>query len=185
MVLLLCPSTLSYDWQMGSIPLLQKLTDIRNLASLSLFVSLLLITRYCLQKNKVKLKHDKYGNNALHVARHIIEIREIQIRECKKPSWHVLFSLQKTISPSRLPATLGLLLLVLPFLPAANIVCPVGFVLAERVLYIPRWLLATQIILVIMKIHHVFATLKFTSSLQHGFNPPSHSHFWSVLGSNA
>ena len=86
MVLLLCPSTLSYDWQMGSIPLLQQLTDIRNLASLSLFVSLLLITRYCLQKNKVKLKHNKYGNNALHVARHIIEIREIQMRECKKPS---------------------------------------------------------------------------------------------------
>ena len=53
MVLLLCPSTLSYDWQMGSVPLLRQLTDVRNLSSLSFFVSLLLITRYCLQRKKV------------------------------------------------------------------------------------------------------------------------------------
>ena len=77
MVLLLCPSTLSYDWQMGSIPLLQQLTDIRNLASLSLFVSLPLITRYCLQKQKVKLEHDIEGNN---VSKHI-KITDIQIHE--------------------------------------------------------------------------------------------------------
>ena len=36
--------------------------------------------------------------------------------------------------------TLGvsLLFLVLPYLPASNIGCYVGFVMAERVLYIPR-----------------------------------------------
>jgi hypothetical protein len=33
---------------------------------------------------------------------------------------------------------LGALFLVLPFLPAANFVVTVGFVVAERVLYIPR-----------------------------------------------
>jgi hypothetical protein len=33
---------------------------------------------------------------------------------------------------------LGALFLVLPFLPAANLVVTVGFVVAERVLYIPR-----------------------------------------------
>ena len=32
----------------------------------------------------------------------------------------------------------GLLFLVLPYLPASNIGCYVGFVMAERVLYIPR-----------------------------------------------
>lgn len=36
------------------------------------------------------------------------------------------------------PLVLGLLLLVLPFLPATNLVVTVGFVVAERVLYIPR-----------------------------------------------
>jgi hypothetical protein len=33
---------------------------------------------------------------------------------------------------------LGVLFLVLPFLPATNLVVTVGFVVAERVLYIPR-----------------------------------------------
>lgn len=36
------------------------------------------------------------------------------------------------------PIVLGILLLVLPFLPAANLFVTVGFVVAERVLYIPR-----------------------------------------------
>uniref|UniRef100_A0A182FV64 Uncharacterized protein n=3 Tax=Anopheles albimanus TaxID=7167 RepID=A0A182FV64_ANOAL len=35
------------------------------------------------------------------------------------------------------PLVLGFLLLVLPFLPATNLVVTVGFVVAERVLYIP------------------------------------------------
>lgn len=35
------------------------------------------------------------------------------------------------------PLVLGLLLLILPFLPATNLVVTVGFVIAERVLYIP------------------------------------------------
>lgn len=37
--LLVCPSTLSHDWQMGSIPLVTSLSDYRNLASCLLFVS--------------------------------------------------------------------------------------------------------------------------------------------------
>ncbi len=34
---------------------------------------------------------------------------------------------------------LGLLLLVVPFVPASNLLFPVGFVIAERVLYTPRY----------------------------------------------
>lgn len=37
-----------------------------------------------------------------------------------------------------MPLVLGFLLIVLPFLPAANLLVTVGFVVAERVLYIPR-----------------------------------------------
>ena len=36
--LLLCPSRLCHDWSMGSIPLIESLTDQRNVASLSLIV---------------------------------------------------------------------------------------------------------------------------------------------------
>ncbi|KOB77947.1 Uncharacterized protein OBRU01_01878 [Operophtera brumata] len=59
--LLLCPWTLSHDWQMGSVPLVQRHT----------------------------------------------------------------------------PAVVGMLLLVVPFVPASNLLVTVGFVIAERVLYIP------------------------------------------------
>ena len=31
MIQLLCPSTLSYDWQLGSLPLVDSLLDIRNI----------------------------------------------------------------------------------------------------------------------------------------------------------
>jgi hypothetical protein len=34
---------------------------------------------------------------------------------------------------------MGLALLVIPFLPASNLFFKVGFVVAERVLYIPRY----------------------------------------------
>lgn len=37
------------------------------------------------------------------------------------------------------PLMLGILLLILPFLPATNLFVTVGFVVAERVLYIPRY----------------------------------------------
>lgn len=36
---------------------------------------------------------------------------------------------------------LGLWLLIVPFIPASNLLFPVGFVVAERILYIPRFVL--------------------------------------------
>ncbi|XP_069164963.1 protein O-mannosyl-transferase TMTC1-like [Procambarus clarkii] len=89
--LLLCPWRLSHDWQMGSIPLINSLTDVRNLASLLLYTSLFLTVRSgCLTKG--------------------VEGRAV---------------------------LLGVALLVLPFLPATNLLFTVGFVVAERILYIP------------------------------------------------
>ncbi|XP_071526882.1 protein O-mannosyl-transferase TMTC1-like [Panulirus ornatus] len=89
--LLLCPWALSHDWQMGSIPLLTSLIDVRNVASLVFYAALLLILRGgCLRKGRE-------GQAVL----------------------------------------LGLSLMVLPFLPATNLLFTVGFVVAERILYIP------------------------------------------------
>ncbi|XP_022919760.1 protein O-mannosyl-transferase TMTC1-like [Onthophagus taurus] len=90
--LLLCPATLSHDWQMGSIPLVTSLTDSRNIVTfLFLGVALLLATRSLID---------------FEVQRHV-------------------------------PLVLGCLLLIVPFMPATNLVVTVGFVVAERVLYIP------------------------------------------------
>ncbi|KAK8742890.1 hypothetical protein OTU49_001716, partial [Cherax quadricarinatus] len=91
--LLLCPVTLSYDWQMESIPLVSTLLDGRNMASISLYTSLLLLMVSALRQRR---------------------------RE-------------------RLVVVWSLLVLCLPFLPATNVFFRVGFVVAERLLYIPSF----------------------------------------------
>ncbi|KAJ3664558.1 hypothetical protein Zmor_000116 [Zophobas morio] len=90
--LLLCPATLSHDWQMGSVPLVTSMSDSRNLMTCFFFGAVLML---------------------------------------------VIRSLSDFESQKHVPVVLGLMLLVLPFLPAANLVVTVGFVVAERVLYIP------------------------------------------------
>ncbi|KAG8194872.1 hypothetical protein JTE90_029163 [Oedothorax gibbosus] len=92
--MLLNPSTLSYDWQMGSIPLVTSVFDVRNVASVLLLLFM--------------------GVSALQLL-------------CAS-------SLKKSEARSML---LYLCILVLPFLPASNMFVTVGFVVAERVLYIP------------------------------------------------
>ncbi|XP_062051006.1 protein O-mannosyl-transferase TMTC1 isoform X3 [Lepus europaeus] len=90
--LLLAPVTLCYDWQVGSIPLVESVWDVRNLATLLLAVVMALLTLHCLAAFK-RLEH-----------------KEVLV---------------------------GLLFLVLPFIPASNLFFRVGFVVAERVLYMP------------------------------------------------
>ncbi|XP_077196072.1 protein O-mannosyl-transferase TMTC1 isoform X1 [Paroedura picta] len=90
--LLLAPVTLCYDWQVGSIPLVESLWDARNFATLLLAAVLLLLGLHCIIIFK-KLEH-----------------REVLV---------------------------GLLFLVFPFIPASNLFFRVGFVVAERVLYMP------------------------------------------------
>ncbi|XP_076346321.1 protein O-mannosyl-transferase TMTC1-like isoform X2 [Tachypleus tridentatus] len=90
--LLLFPACLSYDWQMGSIPLVESLLDPRNLVTLSSFTGLAVITHFATSSPK---------NNET-----------------------------KTV-------TIALATCVISFLPASNLLVTVGFVVAERVLYIP------------------------------------------------
>ncbi|KAL7019450.1 hypothetical protein ACKWTF_011123 [Chironomus riparius] len=91
--LLICPSQLSHDWQMGSIPLIMSFRDTRNILTLITFGVILLII--------YKIYND------LELQRHVALV-------------------------------LGFILLVFPFLlPASNLLVTVGFVLAERILYIP------------------------------------------------
>ena len=93
-LLLFMPSRLSYDWQMGSIPLVQELSDERNICSLLLWVVLICLI--------LRLSYSWITSNVSHN-----------------------------------PIIYSLVLLIVPFLPSSNIFLRVGFVLAERVLYIP------------------------------------------------
>ncbi|XP_058481831.1 protein O-mannosyl-transferase TMTC1 isoform X2 [Solea solea] len=90
--LLLAPIMLCYDWQVGSIPLVESLSDLRNVATMLLAIVMI---SFCL---------------------------------------HCILSLQRQESREVL---VGLLFLVFPFIPASNLFFNVGFVVAERVLYMP------------------------------------------------
>ncbi|KAM8971862.1 protein O-mannosyl-transferase TMTC1 [Pelodytes ibericus] len=90
--LLLAPITLCYDWQVGSIPLIHTVWDVRNLGTLLLLGILLSLGLHCLTSAK-RMEH-----------------REVLV---------------------------GLLFLIFPFIPASNLFFRVGFVVAERVLYMP------------------------------------------------
>ncbi|CAG4987839.1 unnamed protein product [Parnassius apollo] len=90
--LLLCPWTLSHDWQMESVLLITSGWDPRNLLTFTAFGALILLCYRC-GADMVNHRHT--------------------------------------------PAVTGVLLLVIPFVPASNLLVTVGFVIAERVLYIP------------------------------------------------
>ncbi|MGH0115652.1 UNVERIFIED_CONTAM: hypothetical protein FKN15_037975 [Acipenser sinensis] len=89
--LLLNPSELCCDWTMGTIPLVESLLDMRNLAIVAFYSVLGLMVH--------------------HGVRYSVDSSKTVI--------------------------MALSLIVLPFIPASNLFFPVGFVIAERVLYVP------------------------------------------------
>ncbi|GAA6077306.1 protein O-mannosyl-transferase TMTC1 isoform X1, partial [Tachysurus ichikawai] len=91
--LLLAPIVLCYDWQVGSIPLVESLWDLRNMAAVMLALGLLALCLHC-----------------------VTSLQKMEGRE----------------------VLVGILFLVFPFIPATNLFFRVGFVVAERVLYMPR-----------------------------------------------
>ena len=118
--LLVLPSTLSYDWSMTSIPLITSLLDPRNILTVGFYSLMTSLT------SKLVLKLYK-----LHSPTFL-------------SPWRT--NLSKTWSSSNTPTSqieaisiiaLALSLLILPFLPATNIFFYVGFVVAERLLYLP------------------------------------------------
>ncbi|KAM7003091.1 protein O-mannosyl-transferase TMTC3 [Tautogolabrus adspersus] len=89
--LLLDPSELCCDWTMGTIPLVESLLDLRNLATLMFYAFMGLLAYHSL----------RYRHSSAKIV------------------------------------IMALSLIVLPFIPASNLFFPVGFVVAERVLYVP------------------------------------------------
>ncbi|XP_071443182.1 protein O-mannosyl-transferase TMTC2-like [Hetaerina americana] len=123
MKLLLCPTTLSFDWSMDAVPLVKSIADRRNIASLALYLCLAYILLrlifsaipliHCLGYWRTK------ANN---------------LPKRRKGS----VSSQCFESSSDAPITLfAMSMIILPFLPSTNLIAYVGFVIAERVLYAP------------------------------------------------
>ena len=126
--LLLCPSTLSFDWSMDAVPLVTSVGDPRNLQSLALYAggaALAVAILYQLQADRRCYYVER--------VRSYLRAQDTGCSDAESES-----SVASASGGGQLDAViLGAALLVIPFLPASNLFFYVGFVVAERVLYIP------------------------------------------------
>jgi len=120
--LLLCPVTLSFDWSMSAVPLVDSWSDARNLMTSAFYASLILMTwRVARDLNRPSTVVAAAASNGL--CGDVGGLRSKRLRPVRAGRDHLLL--------------LALTLLILPFIPATNLFFYVGFVVAERVLYIP------------------------------------------------
>ncbi|MGH0119274.1 UNVERIFIED_CONTAM: hypothetical protein FKN15_026954 [Acipenser sinensis] len=150
--LLLCPDTLSFDWSMDAVPLLRNVGDWRNLHTVAFYVGLLLLSWVSLRSpSRVKETNGKaYAMNGIHTGtnrKHTGTNGHSCHTNMGLPNSHTVKSTENGVKNHVIPRTslpttenvvvFSLGLLMVPFLPATNMFFYVGFVIAERVLYIP------------------------------------------------
>lgn len=128
--LLISPATLSYDWSMSAVPLVKSLCDVRNVVTLTTFSTLafLAINIYKSIHSRlidIVIKCDTRKNSFRCENNNIILSDKIQEEKIETKS-----DIIRVVGVS-------LSVLILAYLPASNLVVYVGFVLAERVLYLP------------------------------------------------
>uniref|UniRef100_H2ZKD8 dolichyl-phosphate-mannose--protein mannosyltransferase n=1 Tax=Ciona savignyi TaxID=51511 RepID=H2ZKD8_CIOSA len=149
--LLIAPTTLSFDWSMNSIPLIQHWSDVRNIKTLIFYIILTATTYSCWFELRRRDSNKSMSNNRFQNYKHsrrnkwITELcpkRKSVIRGVneKKCSYHQIlgkFKALVSISDPFPSLLLGAILLFLSLLLSSNLMVYVGFVVAERVLYLP------------------------------------------------
>ncbi|KAK3578086.1 hypothetical protein CHS0354_006745 [Potamilus streckersoni] len=129
--LLLCPRILSFDWSMEAIPLVETFTDYRNLFTALFYSSLIYLA--------VNIVLQIHNSHSIVSAKTGIEnTKKSKILEHK----HFIKNKYSPELPKYIPNDLNIFIIsvaiiVFPFIPATNLFFYVGFVIAERVLYIP------------------------------------------------
>ena len=130
--LLLCPVQLSFDWSMEAVPMITSICDSRNI--LTAIVSMTLLLWLCKLAKHLWLLHWRnvftfcFISQPLASSSHHREVKFISQDECSMASPEALHHAITVVS---------LAITILPFLPASNLFFYVGFVVAERILYIP------------------------------------------------
>lgn len=143
--LLLCPDRLSFDWSMDAVPLVRTLADWRNLQTAAFYLGFTLLALVGLRgpASKVQETNEKHQNcngksltngNGYYGCHASDANHNTTLNGSHTP--------QRCPTRTSLPPTenlvfLSLAIMSLPFLPASNLFFYVGFVIAERVLYIP------------------------------------------------
>lgn len=147
--LLLCPDRLSFDWSMDAVPLVRSLADWRNLQTAGFYLGFTLLALFGLRgpASKAKETNEKHHNcNGKSISNgngyHAPDTSHNSEPEPPKTTLNGSHRPHRCPTQTPLPPTENLILLSLaimslPFLPATNLFFYVGFVIAERVLYIP------------------------------------------------
>lgn len=154
--LLLCPSKLSFDWSMDAIPQITSIFDARNVLTFTFYTvgcnfvkTCLLNTVFNCTRIDYKSKyHEKSTANGVCTKEYWTSKvnRTAKTNGYAKNGFHVNgFADKYGYATYRRNDTrryyeiylISISLLVLPFIPASNLFFYVGFVVAERILYIP------------------------------------------------
>lgn len=138
--LLVWPATLSFDWSQGAVPLVTCFSDPANLETTALlacvgFLAATAAVACWRSRHPLNLVNKMYTYQNPHAYHDVLNNNVIQqgvaaclaCPQCGAPIWPA----------SPMPLVLAWGLLVVPFLPASNLATYVGFVVAERVLYLP------------------------------------------------
>ena len=132
---------------MSSVPLVRSLSDPRNLATISLYMLLAHLAYRALTSSS---QHESSV-----IALRFASLLASDFFSSSSNPFHS--QLCYIISP-----LLSLGLLVLPFIPATNLLFPVGFVVAERVLYLPSMGFCLLVAFGCDKLFQVFKSLNFS-----------------------
>ena len=126
--LLLSPSDLCCDWTMDTVPLVRGFADPRNLCTLLTYAGFSALLWTALRRNNrlnvspAPTAASVTNNNNNNVKESVLLTAPSRRRSTQRESSVIVLSLALT---------------VFPFVPASNLFFPVGFVVAERVLYLP------------------------------------------------
>ena len=150
--MMLYPAVLSYDWQMGSVPIVQTMWDVRNLATVALLMALSKVAWLIVSSDfnsssssssNVVVSHKKTESPEL-LGDHEDSGSEASVRLVRSSGGPALEdndddspSLPEAQSCGPSLLLMSVALLSFSYMPASNFFVTVGFVVAERVLYIP------------------------------------------------
>ncbi|KAG8226447.1 hypothetical protein J437_LFUL003439, partial [Ladona fulva] len=123
--LLLCPTTLSFDWSMDAVPLVKSFADERNIISFLMYISFMYLIVKLLCSVVMKDLSREWSS----------QIIESTKQQNTNDSRNDISSSVKCLEAS--VSLFSICMAILPFLPATNLIAYVGFVIAERVLYVP------------------------------------------------
>ncbi len=145
--LLLNPSRLTFDYRMGAIPLITSVLDHRNILTvltLSAYAGLGLYSLNALHwqisynfTNQITTNGHINGHSNGFYKNHLSNGATRNHCNGAAPTLSIKPRAYKMMYSSQQVLLFGLTLIVVPFLPASNILFSVGFVVAERVLYLP------------------------------------------------